>query len=303
MFATQRLPWLNLSCLIGRAERQLHTVCRQAWRISRNPPLTGRNLRGNPGAAALPLREEVTMMFVIRRRRRRSGLRVLGQRVRAAVPVSVPELPQRWRRGGALDAQRFLARGEEALGTLRPRTSAPRQRGLAGAARSLAALTAGLVAGAGLMYYLDPARGRRRRALLRDRLSHLRHRSRRRAAHALRDLANHARGVWAEARTDLVAGVLGERVDDGILVDRVRAALGHAVQHAHAVEVSARDARVILRGRVPADQVARLVQRAELVSGVAGVENRLLAWEESPPAMAAVPNGMAAPAGAGPAGA
>jgi hypothetical protein len=59
-------------------------------------------------------------------------------------------------------------------------------------------LTFGL--GALTMYLLDPEQGRRRRALLRDQLTHARRVIRERSAGTARDLSNRAYGVAIEAR-------------------------------------------------------------------------------------------------------
>jgi hypothetical protein len=75
-----------------------------------------------------------------------------------------------------------------------------------------ALLTAGL--GAGLMYVLDPDRGRERRRLTRERLVDFANRGEGALATRARDLAGRARGVAAEARSALAgepgaAGRLG----------------------------------------------------------------------------------------------
>lgn len=54
--------------------------------------------------------------------------------------------------------------------------------------------------GAAAMYLLDPQQGRRRRALIRDQLTHARRVVRERASGTARDLGNRARGLAAEAR-------------------------------------------------------------------------------------------------------
>jgi osmotically-inducible protein OsmY len=132
----------------------------------------------------------------------------------------------------------------------------------------------GMLVGAGLMYMLDPARGRRRRALLRDQVVH--------GAHELedvggriegksRDLRSRARGAVAETR----ARMQPEDVDDSVLEARVRTEIGRAVSNPGAVHVAAREGRVTLSGSVPEYEVEELLSRAASVRGVDGVENRL----------------------------
>src|SRR5690606_24938145 len=97
------------------------------------------------------------------------------------------------------------------------------------------AILAGAGLGAGLMYLLDPDTGRRRRALTRDRLVHATHVAGHAAGAAGRDLAHRAAGAAARIR----GRVKHEEVDDTVLVERVRARLGHLVSHPGALEVHA----------------------------------------------------------------
>ena len=60
---------------------------------------------------------------------------------------------------------------------------------------------AALGVGALAMYYFDPVSGNRRRALLRDRLTHLRNEGGHYAKGTLRHARNRAHGVVAEARS------------------------------------------------------------------------------------------------------
>ena len=89
--------------------------------------------------------------------------------------------------------------------------------------------------GAALMYFLDPDNGRRRRARLREQVVH----------------------------------------EDAALIERVRAAMGHVISDPLAIEVRARDGRVMLKGPARPEQIAELVACAERVHGVRAVDNRL----------------------------
>src|SRR5690606_22627744 len=77
-------------------------------------------------------------------------------------------------------------------------------------------LAAGI--GATAMYYLDPARGRYRRALLRDGLTHAGHRTQHELGVVGRDTRNRTVGLRARLRNLLRA----EPPDDDVLVSRVR---------------------------------------------------------------------------------
>ncbi len=63
------------------------------------------------------------------------------------------------------------------------------------------ALLSGIGFGAALMYVLDPERGRRRRALARDKAISIANKTGDVVAKRSRDIANRARGVAAEARS------------------------------------------------------------------------------------------------------
>jgi gas vesicle protein len=65
---------------------------------------------------------------------------------------------------------------------------------------------AGLVTGAALMYLLDPERGRRRRAVARDKITSNLRRLRRAAEAKARDLRNRTEGAIAESSRALRLG-------------------------------------------------------------------------------------------------
>jgi uncharacterized membrane protein len=64
-------------------------------------------------------------------------------------------------------------------------------------------------------------------------------------------------------------------VDDTTLVARVRSQMGRAVTHPHAIEVTAHQGYVTLRGPILAREVPRLLQRVQSVRGVRAVDNQL----------------------------
>ena len=131
---------------------------------------------------------------------------------------------------------------------------------------------AGFLAGAGLMYLMDPDRGARRRALVRDQAVRARHRLAEGAEATGRDLRNRARGTAAELRTRFRR----EMPDDEILHERVRAVLGRVVSHPAAVTVSVADGQVTLQGQVLADELEDLVRTVGGVRGVSDVRNELV---------------------------
>ncbi len=135
-------------------------------------------------------------------------------------------------------------------------------------------IIAGLLLGAGMMYLLDPDRGRRRRALLRDQIVSGMHRVEdlgEDLAATSRHVQNRAHGVAAEARSRFSV----EDVDDSVLEARVRSAIGRAISNPGAVEVRAEYGRVTLSGPVLAEEVDELLATVRSVRGVTEVENRL----------------------------
>ena len=65
---------------------------------------------------------------------------------------------------------------------------------------TVVALLSGIALGAALMYFLDPDRGHRRRALVRDQAVHLKHEAEDAASGKAQDLQNRARGVATETK-------------------------------------------------------------------------------------------------------
>jgi hypothetical protein len=137
--------------------------------------------------------------------------------------------------------------------------------------RSQEKLIAGMIVGAGAMYLLDPDRGARRRSLLRDRGAHLGHKLGNGLAATARDVRNRSAGAAAELRSRF----RDEQVDDAILHDRVRSAIGRVAAHPGAITVTVSQGRVTLAGNVLVDEVNHLIDRVERVRGVGEVRNEL----------------------------
>jgi uncharacterized membrane protein len=94
---------------------------------------------------------------------------------------------------------------------------------------------------------------------------------------AARDLSHRAHGVTARAR----AAITSDEVDDEVLVERVRAALGHAVSHPAAIEVSASQGRIVLAGPVLAHEHDRLIRAVRAIRGVEEIKDRLDVHEQA----------------------
>jgi gas vesicle protein len=136
------------------------------------------------------------------------------------------------------------------------------------------AFVTGAAVGAGAMFLLDPDRGRRRRALVRDKTRRAARKTRDAIDARSRDVANRTLGAAAEVRSR-IAGERAERVGDEVIVQRVRAALGRLVSHPRAIEVVAHDGRVRLSGPVLAEDVDELLTVVPSIRGVTGFDNQL----------------------------
>lgn len=133
---------------------------------------------------------------------------------------------------------------------------------------------AGLGLGTGLMYLLDPDRGKRRRALLRDK-----------GAWAVRKTGD-CIGVTARDVRNRMQGIthvhfFSEPVDDAKLVERVRSKLGRVVSHPGAIHVTAQNGEVTLSGPILVEEIPELLACVNRVNGVNRVINELDAHEQA----------------------
>lgn len=132
----------------------------------------------------------------------------------------------------------------------------------------------GALVGAGVMYFFDPDRGRRRRALFRDQLIHGAHEAedlRGTAASTARHVRNRARGVLAQTRSRMN----DSRVEDTVLEGRLRAELGRLVQPVGDIRAEVLEGAVRLTGTIDVADEERLVSGLRQVPGVASVHNQL----------------------------
>src|SRR5262245_62112365 len=126
-------------------------------------------------------------------------------------------------------------------------------------------------AGAAVMYFADPDRGRRRRAITRDKSLAALHDVRNELDKARRDARNRAYGFLALART-----LWRHEVDNSVLVERVRSRIGRAVSHPHAITVIPEaGGRIILDGPVLEHELDYLLRAVRSVAGVREVVSRL----------------------------
>lgn len=137
--------------------------------------------------------------------------------------------------------------------------------------RAAGILLGGLGLGAALMYVLDPERGKRRRAVVRDKAVRVTKRTGDSLGSRSRDWRNRAKGVAAEVKSL----ARKDEVSDPVLEERVRAELGRVVSSPGAIDVVSTAGTVTLSGAVLAAEVDDLISAVRGVSGVEDVENRL----------------------------
>ena|SRR2546422_5911486 len=138
-------------------------------------------------------------------------------------------------------------------------------------------LLSGVGIGAGMMYVLDPDRGHRRRALVRDRVEHATNKAGDYAEKVSRDLRNRAQGLAAET----AALFADENVRDDVLVERVRAAMGRVPVHHGAIKITAANGIVTLSGQALANELPPLMSAIREVRGVKDVVSDLNVHEET----------------------
>lgn len=209
----------------------------------------------------------------------------LRQRVRGITSVHVPvPAPQEVLAGLGSSPPVHLAEGRRARG---------RPAGATAVLVDVRSLAAGAAIGALAVYYLDPHQGRRRRALLRDKLAHFRNVVTRelpqKASRRVRFLSGVAKGVRHNA-LELVHSENGRIEDDETLVARVRSEVLRDPRYKPGeIHVDAYEGCVTLRGQLdnPAD-IERLINATKHVEGVREVRSYLHLPDTLPPNKAEV---------------
>jgi len=134
-----------------------------------------------------------------------------------------------------------------------------------------------MVAGAAAMYYFDPQLGRRRRALLRDKMLARKRNIERYAWKNARRASDRVRGVAAEARASAVKP--SEPIPDGQLAARVRSEMGRCVSRPGAVDVGVSNGYVRLGGQISAHERRELIATVKAINGINGVDDQMRAYD------------------------
>ncbi len=127
---------------------------------------------------------------------------------------------------------------------------------------------AGMAVGALAMYIADPSEGRRRRALLQDKMSSYSLRTQRVVGGKVRDARNRLGGLQAEAMR-MITPRQAKPIDNHVLEARVRSRVARAMPQLDELGIEADEGMVTLAGRLPAEDEGPLL---ELVEGIPGVE-------------------------------
>lgn len=135
----------------------------------------------------------------------------------------------------------------------------------------------GALVGAGFMYLLDPERGKRRRALIRDKAVRFRHDTTDALNATVKDVRNRSQGLVARARRTFVS----QKVSDDTIAHQVREAVQHAVSHPGAIAVHVENGNVMLTGDILDSEVGDLLAEVKRVSHGGSVDNRLQAHDSA----------------------
>lgn len=130
--------------------------------------------------------------------------------------------------------------------------------------------------GAGLMYFLDPQHGTRRRTMVIDKANRFVNNMDESIDIAVEDARNRARGVLSE----MTARLSDQGAPDWILEERVRSNLGRLARHTRALDIRADGGRIYLSGPVLHEDEDAVVKAALRTRGVHGVENQLQVFDD-----------------------
>ncbi len=131
-------------------------------------------------------------------------------------------------------------------------------------------LATGAGVGGGLMFFLDPDRGRHRRVLVRDKVTSG-------LGEAGRTIRTTSAGLGRRAYGAVMSRRPGSRGEDdpSRLLARVRSAIGHAVSNARAIRLAVENGAIVVSGSVFENESQALLKAIRGVRGVTQVEERL----------------------------
>jgi osmotically-inducible protein OsmY len=134
-------------------------------------------------------------------------------------------------------------------------------------------ITAAFAAGMAAMYCLDATLGRRRRAMLRDKVIRASHRASGFLVGQGKRIADRAKGIAATGNLERISS--REPQSDAQLRERVLSRLGHWVSHPAAIQVEVENRIVRLSGQVLLQELDGLLSRLKEMPGVRKIHNAL----------------------------
>ncbi len=139
-------------------------------------------------------------------------------------------------------------------------------------------LLGGVALGALAMYVADPSQGRRRRALLQDKVSSAGYRTSKLVNQTMRDARHRLSGLQAEAMRAISPRDV-KPLDNHVLEARVRSRLGRAMPGLHGIDISADEGVVTLSGPIENEAAQRLLDTVAAIPGVESVRHDLQSTE------------------------
>lgn len=139
-------------------------------------------------------------------------------------------------------------------------------------------LLTGAAVGATLTYFLDPSHGKRRRIVAYDKGVSFKKHSLKFGGKVMRNLKNHLVGYIAETK-HLLKGT--EKIDDVVLVERVRAMFGRKIKHASSIDVKIKNGIATLSGPILSKEYDTLIKSVQKVPGIKNVINKLDLYDSS----------------------
>ncbi|WP_019140560.1 SRPBCC family protein [Noviherbaspirillum massiliense] len=145
--------------------------------------------------------------------------------------------------------------------------------------RAFTGWISGAALGALAMYLSDPDRGKRRRALAKDKMRSMMIQASDSLDVASRDMSNRMRGLRAEASKRM--SQRNKLVSDAVLVERVRSKIGRTVSHPHSIKVRAEQGCVTLSGAILASELEQTLAMVRAVPGVMTIEDHMEVHERA----------------------
>jgi hypothetical protein len=140
----------------------------------------------------------------------------------------------------------------------------------------IARSVASAAVGAAAMFWLDPVRGRSRRAFAEEKVGSAAGNLTDAVGVAGRDLGHRAEGIRHRAHSWFAH----EEVPDEVLTERVRSALGRVASHPRAIKVSTNNGRVTLKGAVLAHELPYVLDAVCTVRGVTTVSDKMAVHDD-----------------------